>query len=240
MAAGDSNASSAAERAIAVLEVVGREGPGVTAKTIAASLAMSPAAAYRLLNSLVATAYLVRLPDLSGFALGRGSVELATAISPPLICAAARRIMDDLRSEIRFGVHLVTFGSAMRLADTDPDNPIRDIVSFVRQPTTSAAGKLFLNREQSAKRTTQAPLRAEPQPPNAANTKTNQPGQVAREQGGLRPDISSVAIAVLHSERQNVTVGALMLTGPTTRAQLLETFIPTLQSATLRLQPLLS
>ncbi|HKS47065.1 MAG TPA: helix-turn-helix domain-containing protein, partial [Amycolatopsis sp.] len=61
----------AVRNALAVLEEVVAAGPGVTAKEISAALKLPPATTYRLLNLLVAKGYLVRLPDLRGFALGR-------------------------------------------------------------------------------------------------------------------------------------------------------------------------
>ncbi|OMQ16780.1 hypothetical protein A7K94_0200155 [Modestobacter sp. VKM Ac-2676] len=89
----------AVQSALAVLECVARLGAGVTAKEVAESLGMPPATVYRLLNLLVGEEYLVRLPDLSGFALGRKVAGLAGAIArcgcrrPPALCSrtCARR-----------------------------------------------------------------------------------------------------------------------------------------------------
>ena len=61
----------AVRSALAVLEEVVAAGPGVTAKEISAALKLPQATTYRLLNLLVGEEYLVRLPDLRGFALGR-------------------------------------------------------------------------------------------------------------------------------------------------------------------------
>jgi DNA-binding IclR family transcriptional regulator len=63
--------------ALSVLEEVARSGPGVTGQQVAANLGMPKATAYRLLNILVQNEYLVRMPDLSGFALGRKVALLA-------------------------------------------------------------------------------------------------------------------------------------------------------------------
>ena len=62
-----------------MLEAVAHLGAGATAKQIAAHAQVPPATAYRMLNFLVADGFLVRVPDLSGFALGRRTSELAYA-----------------------------------------------------------------------------------------------------------------------------------------------------------------
>ena len=67
----------AVRSALAVLEEVVAAGPGVTAKEISAALKLPQATTYRLLNLLVGEEYLVRLPDLRGFALGRRAARLA-------------------------------------------------------------------------------------------------------------------------------------------------------------------
>jgi DNA-binding IclR family transcriptional regulator len=67
----------AVRSALHVLEEVVSAGPGVTAKEISEALALPQATTYRILNLLVAEEYLVRLPDLAGFALGRRAARLA-------------------------------------------------------------------------------------------------------------------------------------------------------------------
>lgn len=110
--------------ALDLLEAVARAGPGVTAAELAEATGLPRATAYRLLNLLVAEEHVVRLPDLSGFALGarvQGLVELA---APVRVVAAARAELDRLRSGVRAGVHLcVARGGVARLADADPDVP---------------------------------------------------------------------------------------------------------------------
>lgn len=60
----------AVRSALAVLEAVANLGAGVSAQRISAELGLARATTYRLLNLLVEDEYLVRTPDLSGFALG--------------------------------------------------------------------------------------------------------------------------------------------------------------------------
>lgn len=70
----------AVDHAFAILEEVARAGAGVSAREIAENLGMARATAYRLLKHLVQQEYLVRSPDLSGFALGQRVRDLAVAI----------------------------------------------------------------------------------------------------------------------------------------------------------------
>lgn len=61
---------AAVDSAFAVLEAVAELGPGVTTRELVDVLPMSRATIYRILKHLVAQEYLVRTPDLRGFALG--------------------------------------------------------------------------------------------------------------------------------------------------------------------------
>ena len=59
---------------------IGQKKVAVTAKEISAALKLPQATTYRLLNLLVGEEYLVRLPDLRGFALGRRAARLALPV----------------------------------------------------------------------------------------------------------------------------------------------------------------
>ena len=61
---------SAVDSAFAVLEAVAAHGPGVSTRELVDALPLSRATVYRILKHLVAQEYLVRTPDLRGFALG--------------------------------------------------------------------------------------------------------------------------------------------------------------------------
>ncbi|MBN9111422.1 MAG: helix-turn-helix domain-containing protein [Pseudonocardia sp.] len=134
----------AVRSALAVLEEVVAAGPGITAKEISAALKMPQATTYRLLNLLVGEEYLVRLPDLKGFALGRRAARLAVPVTttPP---TAARAVVDHLRGLVRWGVHLASFGAGqVTLVDPDPDHPPSDAALLARYPQVSALGRLLL------------------------------------------------------------------------------------------------
>ncbi len=135
----------AVRSALAVLEEVARAGAGVNAKEVAEALGMPPATTYRLLNLLVGEEYLVRLPDLHGFALGAKVAGLAGAIAPVRVPTAARQVLAGLRGQVRAGVHLVLIsGVTLRCADIDPDLPLASPDLVEGHLHASAAGQLVL------------------------------------------------------------------------------------------------
>jgi DNA-binding IclR family transcriptional regulator len=147
MSEGDLSARQpkAIHSALTVLEEVARSGAGVTAREVSDNLGLPRATAYRLLNLLVQDEYLVRMPDLRGFALGRKVVQLAGLVTPQPPPRAARDLIDDLRERTRGGVHLVRYDSErMRLVDPDPDFPLSDESLILRQLGSSALGRLLL------------------------------------------------------------------------------------------------
>lgn len=112
--------------ALEALEAVAQLGAGVTAQQISQRLGLSPATTYRLLNLLVAEEYIVRLPDLSGFALGRRALEFAGIAAPPQVTLSrgARRTLARVRGELRWGVHLAVYANGRaHIVDADPDHP---------------------------------------------------------------------------------------------------------------------
>ncbi|GAA5033178.1 helix-turn-helix domain-containing protein [Microbacterium fluvii] len=132
--------------ALTVLEAVAHLGPGATAREISTELGLPRATAYRLLNLLVQDEYLVRTPDLSGFALGAKVAQLAAVAAPPArLPTAAREVVAAARSALRAGVHVVLFADGrIVVADADPDFPLSDAVRLVREPERFALGMLLL------------------------------------------------------------------------------------------------
>jgi DNA-binding IclR family transcriptional regulator len=131
--------------AFTVLEEVARCGPGVAAREISANLRMPRATAYRLLNLLVQEEYLVRLGDLSGFALGRKVAELAHLVTPARPPQAVRTIVSAVRAHMRGGVHLAGYaGSMLHILDEDPDFRLSDAARLTRDLEASAMGRLLL------------------------------------------------------------------------------------------------
>jgi DNA-binding IclR family transcriptional regulator len=117
----------AVRNALSVLQQVAQAGPGVTAKEISAGLRLAPATTYRLLNVLVEEEYLVRMPDLRGFALGHRVSSLTPPRPVPEVPAAAHAVVARLRERVRFGVHLAGLTDGLvHLTDPDPDHPPAD------------------------------------------------------------------------------------------------------------------
>ena len=102
----------AIQTALTVLEAVAEIGAGATAREISAVLGVPRATTYRLLNLLVQDEYLVRTPDLSGFALGAKVVHLAAAAAPVRLPTAARGLISTARATVRGGVHIVMYAGA--------------------------------------------------------------------------------------------------------------------------------
>ena len=131
--------------ALTVLEEVARSGAGVTAREVSDNLGLPRATAYRLLNLLVQDEYLVRMPDLKGFALGRKVVQLADLVAPARPPLAAREVIDRLRSGTRGGIHLVRYDlDRLRIVDPDPDFPFSDEPRIMKDLGASALGRLLL------------------------------------------------------------------------------------------------
>jgi DNA-binding IclR family transcriptional regulator len=135
----------AIQTALTVLEAVAKIGAGATAREISAVLGLPRATTYRLLNLLVQDEYLVRTPDLSGFALGAKVVHLAAAAAPVRMPSAAREVIASARAAVRGGVHVVLYSEGrVTVADADPDFPLTDPLRLAREPERFALGRLLL------------------------------------------------------------------------------------------------
>lgn len=130
--------------ALQILECVARRGPGTTANEISSDLRISRATTYRLVRLLSDDEYLVRMPDLRGFALGRRVGELTSpATTTPHLSRAARAMLTVLRDRVRAGVHLVHYaGGRIVVTDEDGDIPLSDPQRLVADPGSTAAGRL--------------------------------------------------------------------------------------------------
>nr|WP_296765966.1 IclR family transcriptional regulator C-terminal domain-containing protein [Rhodococcus sp. (in: high G+C Gram-positive bacteria)] len=142
----------AVQKALALLEAVAHLGSGATAKEVAHATGIPPATAYRLLNLLVADGFLVRIDDLSGFALGRRTRELAGDRTGSAAETDYHHIVDDLRTRTRFGVYLVSYSDdRITLVDRDPDHELSGEAALVGHAHASAIGKVLLaNRPDTA------------------------------------------------------------------------------------------
>ncbi|MBN9632876.1 MAG: helix-turn-helix domain-containing protein [Actinobacteria bacterium] len=186
----------AVHSALAVLEEVARSGPGITAQQLSARLGLPRATAYRLLNLLVQDEYLVRMPDLRGFALGRKVAELADVARAQDAAANAHQAVAELRAQIRGGVHLAVYREGRVVpVDVDPDFPLSDPKRIGSDLSVSALGRLLL-AEQAA-RTIPSPTR------------------YATQEGELTPGFGCLAVPVRDAD--SYLIGGLALALPAAR-----------------------
>jgi DNA-binding IclR family transcriptional regulator len=236
----------AVQTGLQVLEEVARRGTGVTAKEVAHSLHLPPATAYRVLNILVAEGYLVRTPDLHGFALGRKLSGLITAAAPPTICHAARQVLAELRGRVRFGVHLVLYtASAAKVVDPDPDHPYVAAQLLTRYLHASAVGKLLLSELPNWRETwPESWLRSATE--RTITTPTALDAELARirtdgaaqEVGELRAEDAAIALPI-HAVTGPL-VGAIAVSAPIERADALPPILEQLRPFAERLSPLIA
>ncbi len=236
----------AVQSALRVLEEVARAGVGVTAKEIADHLNMPSATTYRLLNLLVADGYIVRLPDLSGFSLGRRMGLLIDAAVTPTVCTAARDVLAELRLSVRFGVHLFYFtNTAIRTADADAEfPPPADDAVLNRNLHACAVGKLLLAEKRDIDALLTAPLAAltdqtvTSKATLADHLDAIRDQGVAAQTGELRDGTACVAVPV--RAPAGALVAALAMSGRADQHELLQRQVHTLVECAARLSPLLA
>ncbi len=137
----------AIQSALAVLEVVARRGPGTTAHDISADLAMPRTTTYRIVKLLEQEEYLIRLPDLRGFALGRKVQEMAGPWVQQRAPQAVRSELEALRQVIRAGVHLLRFDrQQLVVLDEDGGYPLPGDLLRVDRVGLDPVGLLLLLR----------------------------------------------------------------------------------------------
>jgi DNA-binding IclR family transcriptional regulator len=222
-AAGDLRARQpkAIHSALTVLEEVARCGAGVTARQVSDNLGLPRATTYRLLNLLVQDEYLVRMPDLRGFALGRKVVELAQLVAPARPPEAVRLLVTELRGRIRGGVHLVRYDrDGLHVIDPDPDFPPSVTAVGSRPLHESAMGRLMLAERDSATATEVPEL------------------GYARQFDTVSPGSGCLAVPI--RDRDGTLVAALCLAAPRARIEQPGEHLLLLQQAALTLAPLLA
>ncbi|KPI05518.1 transcriptional regulator, IclR family [Actinobacteria bacterium OK074] len=237
----------ALRNALAVLEAVVAAGPGVTAKEISGALGLPPATTYRLLNLLVAEEYLVRLPDLRGFALGRRAARLSVP-QVPRPPTAARAVVAELRGRLRWGVHLAAYTAGrLFMVDPDPDHPPTDEAVLSRYPHASSLGKLLLADRPEALTTTTELRRFTPATITEPAALQRQLTTIttlgfATQHGELHPSRACLAVPV-QSPDTGTLVAGLSLCGPPERIEdpgTEQELVKLLREHAERLAPLLS
>ncbi|CAM3969741.1 IclR family transcriptional regulator [Tsukamurella ocularis] len=229
--------------ALRVLEEVARGGAGITAKEIAERLGMPSATTYRLLTILVGEGYIVRVPDLSGFALGRRIGVILDAAVAPSVCAAARDVLAEARLSVRFGVQLFyVTGSGVRAADLDPEYPPQESERFLNDHLYACAvGKLLLAERDDPEHPAPRALTRRT-PPDAAALRRDldavRANGYAAQVGEMREDTACVAVPI--RSREGALVAALALSGQAAHAPVMVKQVEALRVHADRLAPLLS
>ncbi|MDR6691640.1 DNA-binding IclR family transcriptional regulator [Microbacterium sp. 1154] len=217
----------AVHSALSVLEAVAHLGAGVSAQRLSTELGLPRATTYRLLNLLVEDEYLVRTPDLTGFALGAKVAQLAAVAAPPArLSSAARAVVDDARRQVRGGVHVVLFiDNRVVVVDADPDFPLSDHARLGREPERFALGRLLLVEDAGATGTVVDTARADVQRWGA----TRQCGEITAASGCLAVPLRDGAGAL---------AGALGFSGPRHRVDEPDAVLAHLRPAARALAPL--
>jgi DNA-binding IclR family transcriptional regulator len=194
----NNNQPRAIAHALAVLEEIATAGSGVTAREIASRLGLSPATTYRILNLLVREEYVVRLGDLSGFALGARIGALAESHPAVAVTRAVASEIADLRAVTNVAVHLFSvYGTRIRMLDEDPRFPLPERGHVINDLATSAAGRLVL-----------AEVEADSADPDCVRDPDGRPLIVALEAGSVR-GVSSIAVGV--RDMSSVLVNIVMV-----------------------------
>jgi DNA-binding IclR family transcriptional regulator len=145
----NNNQPRAIAHALAVLEEIATAGSGVTARDIASRLGLSPATTYRILNLLVREEYVVRLGDLSGFALGARIGALAESHPAVGVTRAVASTIAGIRTTLGIAVHVFSvYGTRIRVLDEDARFPLSERGHLINDLAASAAGRLVLAEEE--------------------------------------------------------------------------------------------
>lgn len=179
----------------------------------------------------------MRMPDLTGFALGRKVAEMVGRVSPSRPPQAAREILTRLRENSRGGIHLVRYdGFSLRVIDIDPDFPLSDEARIVRDLDSSAMGLLLLaelvltgQRPPSSERPAEAAL-------EELLEATNRRGFAAVS--GRQPGAGCLSVPIRDS--QGILVAGLCYSGPQTRIDSPAALVEVLTSSGRALAPLLA
>lgn len=237
----------AVHSALHLLEAVASLGPGVTAQDLAHELGLPPATAYRLINLLVGEEYLIRLPNLSGFALGSRVAELAGVAHQPTMPRAARAVLAELRRRTRCGIHLaILAGRRIHIIDPDPDNPPSHPGLYARFPHAVALGKVTM-AELDDWRSMLPGRRLHPATPHTVSTESqlkSELREVARLGYARQSDelvVGRACLALPIRDEQGHLVAGLAASGSSAGwTERSDTLVGILADAGARLSPLLS
>lgn len=133
-------------RSLLILEAVARGGPGITFRALNQDLNMPSSTLYRLVNRLIQDEYLVRLPNISGLALGKKMEALTLILGQTAslkLSRAALRLLNRIRQQLDFdAIHLYGYSGPTPIPlDADTRMPIHDVADELLSKT--AVGQLW-------------------------------------------------------------------------------------------------
>lgn len=221
--------------ALSILEQVAVSGSGVSANAIASTLGIPRATMYRVINSLVQEEYLVRMPDLRGFALGRRVIELAHLVTVPVTSPRdrLRAELTELREQIGLPLHLARYRDWMvEIIDEDPNQAVSYPRRIANDPTSSALGQLLIANRFD---------RLREQHPQLSRTETMLVSASIATQGyalqSRRLTANRACIAVpVHAETEMVLGGLAVATTPDMIDEAIDR-LPALMAAARRIAP---
>ncbi|MGA1838113.1 helix-turn-helix domain-containing protein [Herbiconiux sp. 11R-BC] len=224
----NNNQPRAIAHALAVLEEIATAGSGVTARDIASRLGLSPATTYRILNLLVREEYVVRLGDLSGFALGARIGALAESHPAVGVTRAVASTVGGIRAALGIAVHLFSvYGTRIRVLDEDDRFPLQERSHVINDLAASAAGRLVLAEEEADAAEPECILDPDGRP------------LIATLEAGTARSTSSIAIGVRDADAVLVNV-VMAVAGHDYVAEHRDAIVRELRRAAEDLAPLLS
>ncbi|MGZ8179517.1 helix-turn-helix domain-containing protein [Williamsia sp. SKLECPSW1] len=210
---GGDGASRSVISALELIEEVAASGPGVSANDLARSLGLPRSTTYRLVNLLAQEEYLVRTPDLGGFALGRKVDRLIGTATATTVPDRVRSVLDEARAGMRFGLHLFGYlrvgtpRARITPMDLDPDYPLSDASRILRDHRVSAVGRLLLAHDSGHRSQQLVP---------------------ATQVGSLTPGFGCVAVPIVCSD--GTLRGALAIAAPEHRVRNPDALIASVES----------
>jgi DNA-binding IclR family transcriptional regulator len=112
------------QRAFKVLEVVAREGAGITAKAVARRTGFKLSTTYHLLNTLVHEGYLVRLANARGFGLGYKIPDLHYQLCTELdVVPSVYDVLRDLHNQASAPTYFTVFRDSELVVAEVADSP---------------------------------------------------------------------------------------------------------------------
>ena len=161
--------TQAAERLLAVLEIVGSSDDGAEVASIASALGLSLSTTYRLVGVLQKQGYLLKRHHEPRYVLGRTVALLGLAVNRQVLATPeVRTLLEAARDELRAPVYLTAFHAdeivVAHIADSPAHPRIGQLhVGFADSAHVTAFGKLMLaakSREELDRHLEERSLRA--------------------------------------------------------------------------------